>query len=598
MRCVWLSKIDKNILLWIGRLLVYAMVFVALLPYLDTGYVGDDIRDSLMRGYCINLNLNIIQGLLVRLKIMVGQGRTDFVSWTVAYLIFYITGTCREIYKLVIIMITMSSLYSAERFVGYYFKSKYIGAMYLLLCAAFFPIYMRGSNSVAMYWGFMQLEVVLFFEMLYFLEKYIDNRRRRDLLISGAIFILSLFMYEISYLYILAIVVIIFSRNRTDARKIAKPYMVLWGSALLLNLICKIGSSIINPAMSYDGTSIGTGIKEMVQAFLIQMLGAMPLYSFVAETVLSGGTGLCFNPGILVGVGILILCEMLLFKVCGHTVDSNKNEKEIKECVLFGSILWMGVAAMIAVTVKYQRELPVSWAPHIPVYVEYFMLMLLVLVTYLWIEKKRMQLWVRCCIMLIVVALGGYNYCVNEALVSQYVNETSLLYVDMPEMYQTACGNGLLDVIGTEDEVIIDIAYSPTIYPELLAQASGKAVMAERLDLFVTELVEKGCADGKYCPEGNLYITKSFCSQEQTVIYLEKVNTIELEGEKIKAIEISNVWVYCISEYQPQCLTVIKDDIVDVIQYTQCRVQSKGDNQYLIELPAGVYDYYSYTYWN
>lgn len=597
MRGGWLCKIDKNILLWIGRLLVYTMVFVALLPYLDTGYIGDDIRDSLMRGHCINSGLNIIQGILARLKIMVGQGRTDFVSWTVAYLIFYLTGTYREIYKLVIIIMTMVSLCSAERFVGYHFKSKYIGAMYMLLCAAFFPVYMRGSNSMAMYWGFMQLEVVLFFEMLYFLEKYIDNRRRRNLLISGVSFMMSLFMYEISYLYMIAIIVIVFSRCRTDARQIAKPYVVLWGSALLLSLICKMGSSIINPVMSYDGTCIGTGIKEMVQALLIQMLGAMPLYSFVVETV-QGGTGLCFDPSVLVEVGAVILCAAFLFKACGHNVDSDKKKKEISECVLFGSILWIGIAAMIAVTVKYQRELPVSWAPHIPVYVEYFMLMLLVLAVYLWIEKKRVQLWVRCCIMLVAVVLGGGNYCVDEALVSRYVNETSLLYVDMPEAYQTACENGLLDVTGTGDEVIIDIAYSPTIYSELFAQASGKEVMAERLDLFIAELAEKGVADGRYYPEGNLYITKSFCCQEQTVVYLEKVAAIEFDREGISAIEISNVWAYCISEHPPQCLTVIRDGVADVIQYTQCRVQGKGDNQYLIELPAGTYDYYSYTYWN
>lgn len=592
------GKCNKDKMLWFGRGIIYVLLFVALIPYLNTGYMGDDILNSLVKGECINTTQNIGSFILTQLKELIKLGRIDFLSWIVAYVVYYFTGTVRVIYKIVIICMTFFSLCSAERFVGYHFANKHIGMLYTLLLVACFPVYMMGSNSVAMYWGFMQIEVIFLFEMLLSLEKYIDRGERRYLILSGGIFMCSLFTYEISYLYIIAIVTIVFFRSRTDAKRIVKPYIIICVGALLLNLICKIGVNLANPAMAYDGTSLGTGLREMITVFVIQFLGAIPMYSFVVE-VTQDRTSLDFMPMVLVGAGIVIMCvAFLTFLVHGQGTEGDK-KSPAKECVIIGTVIWVGIAAMIAVTEKYQREIPISKAPHIPVYVEYFMMMLLALLVCLWIVyTNKMQLRTKCCIMLVAVMVAGVNYFTGEALVTSYVEATRTLYVDMPEAYQAACENGLLDGIEDGDRIIIDIAYSPTIYPNLFAQYSGRVIAADRMDQFIEEMTQGGIAEGSYCPEENLYTTKSFFSGEQTVVYLEKVSSIEFEEAGIAAIEISDIRAYCIAEKLPQSLVVTSDGKVDVIESAQCDVTDKGENQYLIELPEGKYDYYSYAYWN
>lgn len=588
--------LDKKMEQKIYYIFFYGLLVIMLFPYIKTGYMGDDILNSLIKGDSINGSRNIIMTIIFYLGDSIKKGRINFVFWIYYYLLFYFV-TNKMYYKIWIIFLTVVSIYCAEKFIAFFFDSKKIGRIFGGICIGLFPFYVPGANSIEMYVGYMQIEVILLFEMLSALILYCNNKRKRNLVYSYALYTLSLFVYEISYIFVIPILFILWNNAKTDyqeKKKILKVYLLIFCVCCLIVIAIKSIGKIWYSNLNYNGISVSFDARMMLETFITQFIGAVPILNMCKELPIEGTiTFQTIALSIAFLVFFLVIIKKNYFKV--EIDDSDNLKKRIFVLVISFLLLWLGCSGLISITQKYQMEINFVGYPHIPVYVEYFCFSILVFCLMLYIKRRWSKRIVLCIVGLSILV----NCSIGELSIQNHVNATSLLYTEMPELYISALNNGLCEKITEKDVIVIDNSYSPTIYPNLFAQCMGRKIKSERLDIFMKQIKCLERKDEKiYYPEKNLYITKSFVCDEQKVVYCDKVEFIIYDEDGgVKSIGISEINAYCESKEPIDNLPIIKNNEMVSEKIDECEVKKLKGNRYIINSSDGLYDYYSYTYW-
>ena len=88
------------------RFFIYGFLFMELLPYVKTGYVGDDILNSLIKGACVNRSLPFFEILVSYILYGMKRGRCFFLAEILCYAIHYFISD-RVVYKLLIAALTL-----------------------------------------------------------------------------------------------------------------------------------------------------------------------------------------------------------------------------------------------------------------------------------------------------------------------------------------------------------------------------------------------------------------------------------------------------------------------------------------------------------
>ncbi len=579
------------------RLFIYGFLFMELLPYVKTGYAGDDILNSLIKGACVNRSLPFFEILVSYILYGMKRGRCFFLAEILCYAIHYFISD-RVVYKLLIAALTLLSVRVVEKLICYHFQTEDTAGLFLILCAAFFPIFYTGSNSLMMYHGFMQTEVILFFGSIYLLEKYLQEHRRKYLFWSVLIYSCSLFTYEISYVFILGIAVVCYSKGVHEDHKILKCYIISFCIGITITIVCRYLSANYFADGLYDGVEVSiSNFGKVAKTFCIQFLGGVSFFHYFVDGA---------NDGYLKEVSVAgIFSACLFLAVTSGYLRRRKKESlangqgcDEKVFIILGCLLWFGSTGLIAVTEKYQRELLVSLHPHIPAYIEYFGMILLVFCACMHLlnttktyAKRKYYVYG------FVILAGCMNHYLGMAHIKNYVKQTEAIYANMPDAYAQAIENGLLDQIDASDTIIIDISYAPVIYENLFAFYAKKPVKAERMDRFIADIDKNKIVNDRYEPQ-NTYITKYFESEDQTVVYLDKVKSIRFDEEQVNitGIKTSSISAWCKSRKEIEGLYTMQNGQAQIVSLRDCFC-NKGREDYYIQTPEALYDYDSYTFW-
>lgn len=584
-------KIDK---ISIVKVFMYILLLGALMPYIYSGNVGDDILNSLLKGECINNSQNLLECIVYYLGYWISEGRTDVLFSDVLSRLIYYFVTNRQLYKLLIIIMSLASVKAAEGFISYFEKNERIGLFFLTICVLFFPIYVSGSNSVAMYWGFMQLEIILFFRMLHFLEKYFRKSKKVYLVVSLLLFFVSMFSYVLSYMFIAGIAALCFYHKR---KKELIPFGVIWVLIVCLFVIVSGLSS-----ESYDGTSLGIQIGPAIYSFAVQFLGAIPFSYLFTEKVNNNRIADLVNGYDLVFLYAVIILAIFFFFISNLQKDDlcllRTNTRKKVFLYFIALLLWGGSAFLIAISKKYQREIPIFKAPHIPVYVEFFGLA--IIFTYLLIfffEHIKLSAKIRIVMMACLALLGSLNWVMSGIYAWNWQYVTKAVYGIPQDVYERSIRENLFE--GIDGNIIIDVSYSPTIYPNFFAQYSGKKMDAIRLDTFIKD-IEGKTNNGEYIPQEDLYITKSFIGDAQQIVYVCRIESVQFADDNltISGITVNQVKAWCHTENDVGILVTSYGNEVVVYSWEECNPISVGNTDYLLTLPDGLYNYFSFTYWN
>ncbi len=521
------------------------VLLICTIPYLFTGYFGDDILNSATRGLAINNGMTLWETLLWLWKRTYQTGRIFFLAVMIQVIIFWVIQNL-ILYKAFIIFVTIVSMWVAKKWIVEICPSIEPNAVYLILLSCF-PLCLTGDNVLLLYWGFCQIVITLSLLASLFLNRYLSKGKNKYLICSAIIMLGGYLMYELSYLNLFLLIGLIAICNKEQQRNFEKRraaflHICLFVIVIIINMQARSYAQKTRINGEYDGVKLAGSMDGFVKAFSIHFLSPIPFVNaFLKEQMTAH-------------IFYAILCAIILcLAICTAIIIVRKN-KHRAFLILSGFMWWAGSAFLLASTVKYQRELPVSGNPHIPIYTEYIgMCMVICGIGSIIEENMRRRIsddqklikWRR--VVFGFCTIVGLTYClVGERRLIQFYSDTKDLYVRMPNVYTEAIEQGLFDIIDDENVIIIDNRYSPTIFPDYFAQKARRKIKAERIDLYLLNMDKYNlqAVNGKIFPEAT-YITKSFITDQQEVVYLDKVDWIEInESGELGDIQTSEINYY------------------------------------------------------
>lgn len=604
-----IKKMNKtNILVY----LVMAVVFIlASYPYLQSGYYGDDILNSSIRGEMNRLNLNFVQITMKHIVDFIKIGRWFPLVILQQDLVFYFLNNL-VIYKIFLLIISFLSIFCVTKFIAYYYANKnlsYIAGILMVLC---FPYYTPGSNSMNMYAGLVQLQIILMILCIYYALRQIETDEKRTKIISYGIYCLAMLHYETSFL-ILPVIMILTYKNLGsvwNTVKRLKAYISITTAAVALNIGIRYYASTTIMETVYDGIQVQINISKMVQAFFVQFLGALPMYSNINSNVSILNWEAVFDSIEIVEVIVLflilgVIVWMFFRKISKLDETVLQKVKTNGYLALASMVLWAGCAALISLSKKYQVELAEARAPHIPVLIEFFFCFLF----FLSLMKLTMEvfgirkLFVHIILQLLTL-LSVFIFCMNSILVQQTVEQGNAIYKQMREAYNDALNQGLADWVEDDAIIIIDISYSPVIYPNLFYEYINRNIKVYRMDQFVISYSNQyNSVDSNIIiNEGNnpIYITKSFIMEGQRVVYLDRVKEFALQTEQnsLNSIVTKQLFVYKTFDNENGLDQINELAIMsDSNWILMSQGQGKSLNHAIWKSATGNYDYSSYAFW-
>ncbi len=317
-----------------------------------------------------------------------------------AYFLFDLVHGNAFVYKFIISLCVMISILLFALLIIEVFKRKEIAATSILIL----PLFMQFRifyDPITSFHAFMQILLIFLVLTLISLNRFLEKHKKYYLVLSLITFTCTIFLYEISYLFIFFVLFLILRSKIGFQKKLF--YTFLYCIPLIFAILLSIRERSRYESMpSYK---INFTLVEYVPALLRQIYAAFPLsyyksnpgnmFSHNMQTVLDRVT-----LDDLITVSLFIIIAVLLLiktKWISHKIEIPKNERKInvksrninkrfsakntnlisvkqridKDLLVFGIMLLAIPNILIALSPTYQYL--IYWGvAHIPVYISYF----------------------------------------------------------------------------------------------------------------------------------------------------------------------------------------------------------------------------------
>jgi hypothetical protein len=239
-------------------------------------------------------------------------------------------------------------------------------ALAIVLGAAWmqFRIY---HDSMISFAGLMQLITALVAASVWCFARWLDEGRRRDLVLAVALFFVACGTYEVAYSLCLAHVALAFAQRRGRAALRAVAPIV--GVAVVFVLATVVLRHVAD-AVAY-GYSVGTGGPwTILRTYAVQLVSPLPAMSIVGDPSIAGDPdrGELFASvwrGVAVAGGVAVLGAALA-----------RRRVRWAPIVAVGAGFYLGPPVLLSFAGKYQVELSTSTA-YLPVLMQVFGLAIL-----------------------------------------------------------------------------------------------------------------------------------------------------------------------------------------------------------------------------
>lgn len=276
---ITLNKISKLITERSLDFILAGFVFLCFLPVLSGYYYGDDATSHYIKTFMRQENRTLLQYILSQMDYYILKvGRFYPVHIWHRFLTFYIFDTI-ELYRLFNLAMNALAAFSFALMVKYYSGSKKLYYAVLLFFPAVFFFLTRYDDAITSYYMFIQALVVYLSFSLVSLKKYLDSGKRRYLVISLVLYVLSLLTYESSYPMLLAYPLAIFYLSDLPVKERLKKSVTGSMSFIIAAFVC-FGIYIyfsINATAEYQGIHFSLDIKKIIVTFIKQVIAAFPI---------------------------------------------------------------------------------------------------------------------------------------------------------------------------------------------------------------------------------------------------------------------------------------------------------------------------------
>lgn len=357
----------KTDVLVITLIVLWAIYNLAVL--LKTGFMSDDAYNSQIKGQIleqgVSLNNRILSEATGWLK---GSGRLMVLTWYMTYGLYYYTQDPIVVKSINITIITSGILF-------FYFFSKretessYLALLACLLIPCFFQ-FRIWHDPILAFTFLIPAIFALTIAALVLFQKFLDNGRAAYCIIAAGLYLLTLLMYEISYVLCLLFVVIAYMRNHSIISAIRKSLPFTATAAVLICVSAFFRLYFIkysaNPNSSYPAAELHLDLGKFISAFEIQALASVPLNYFLFN---KENLRLVFqNADYLVLAALITGLSILFYKIGKNSVPF-----KLGSWVICGAILLLAPAALTSLSGHQVELIEIGYGfGYIPVFLQYF----------------------------------------------------------------------------------------------------------------------------------------------------------------------------------------------------------------------------------
>jgi hypothetical protein len=366
-----------------GTALLLMAILVAtafsLSPMLASGYYNDDSINSMTSGVLSYSHTSLIKLTTDVMLSWISMARLyPFASYCYAF--FYLVNSLL-LYKsllLFAVLVDIAIFYHLVKKLTRSVSTSMLSALVLSLLFQF-RIY---HDPILSYQLLLELIFFLTMVSLLLFTSYLENGRKRYLLLSLTIYFVSLLTYEITYVFFLLFLVIacVYPVKRSVKRAIRPvlPFVAITLACGLFVVFLRMTSGIMLVGRS-NGSAYVPNIDPLLYIYTLarQTSAAFPLsyFSFSINDRLLPfimGESLAFYAEIAVLVVIYFLLFMaVLKKVAEDCRTGRASGNSTRLMFVFGGLLLILPGLIISSSPKYQKE--ITWGTgYLPVFISYF----------------------------------------------------------------------------------------------------------------------------------------------------------------------------------------------------------------------------------
>jgi hypothetical protein len=363
---------------------------IALFPLLTTGYCGDDVLNSQIRGEMIRTDRSLM-GVTAH---YIGwwtetQGRFFPLAFYI-YSVFYVVPSI-FLFKLIVLIVVLSSLFAFYSFLWRLTGSVLLPSTGLLLL----PIVIQFRAVWDPILGFCALypllTLLLFCSLLLFL-KCLDDHDRRALIAATTLFLCCGLIFETSYLLCVLYLVVAYSRLRRpgEALLASAPFIAVSGLLGMISFILKNFAKA--PIQVYQPSF---NLVRILKSYAVQSFGAVPFSYYWLDPYRVFSSQITRWPvAILQGLPILVALALIaaLWVRPGLSSGVNAGQRaSTAELLWLGGLLFALPQALISLSPKYQAMI---WGTaYLPVYISRMGLTLLLAILTVFVYRKTHTVW-------------------------------------------------------------------------------------------------------------------------------------------------------------------------------------------------------------
>ena len=403
--------------------------------------------------------------------------------------------------------------------------------------------------------------------------------------------------------------------KKTALRSIA--HIVLFSVLIAAALIIKTNSA----QGSYNGTTISLDILRIIPTTLKQMVATIPLTTFMENNWTRYRT---LVPKLFLVNSITLddILTVVLFLVALYLIFRTKETDfkiDKKNTVVLGALGFMMVllpSSLMGISSRYQNE--IRWgAGHIPVYIQYFGLIVLLVAVYILIREGLKKFDTRKIIIgsfnLLMVLLSVFILLVNQQYGrGQMESYDSAMYNNMLALQYSLQDNIVKDI--PQDALIINTQVVPTTFTNSYYSSLFFINYAQKrqdnvvyvndfLDEIISDYKAQGIVSGSidYLTSQPTYIVRTNRDPINGVIYIGKFQdmTIDLDNRRIIRCEIDELRIYTMNSVTSKFMSLYEKKDGQSYGHGYYRLELNLLNigtrgrSYIFDFPTSVVDFFS-----
>jgi len=358
-------------------------VFLCFLPVFSAYYYGDDATSHYTKIFMHQENRTLLQYILSQMNYYILQvGRFYPAHIWHRFLTFYIFDTI-ELYRLFNLVMNALAVYSFAHMVKAFSGSKKLYYAVLLFFPAVFFFLTRYDDAITSYYMFIQMLVVYLSLSLIHLKKYLESGKKRYLVISLILYVLSLLTYESSYPMLLVYPLAVFYLLDLPVKERLKKAITGSMPYIVAAVVC-FGIYVyfsINATAEYQGIHFNLDIKKIVVTFIKQVVAAFPVVPH-AYLIFDGNFNYHFDiKNAINNITVLDITTTVIFTALLVLFYNRYSKDDVpvksKRFLAFLSVLLVVCPSLIiSLSMKYQQGL--TWGlGYLTIYMTRFGLLLL-----------------------------------------------------------------------------------------------------------------------------------------------------------------------------------------------------------------------------